>query len=47
MFKERAFRAVFVSSGHGTGAASEENPDDVIHYTGKAVAVVCKPQTAP
>jgi alpha-D-xyloside xylohydrolase len=43
MLKERTFRIVFVSPGHGAGVATEEQPDTIIHYTGKAVDVRSKP----
>jgi len=39
MLKERTFRVIFVSSGHGAGGAAEEKPDTIVHYTGKAVSV--------
>ena len=39
MLKERTFRVVFVSPGHGTGMAAESQADAVIRYTGKAVMV--------
>jgi alpha-D-xyloside xylohydrolase len=52
MLKERSFRVVFVSPGHGTaapvlrstaeGGAAEENADSVVHYTGKTVVVKAK-----
>jgi alpha-D-xyloside xylohydrolase len=39
MLKERTIRVVFVSPGHGTGMATEEKADAVVHYTGKSVTV--------
>jgi alpha-D-xyloside xylohydrolase len=42
MLKERTFRVVFVSPGHGAGMAAEEKADAVVHYTGKAVTVISK-----
>jgi alpha-D-xyloside xylohydrolase len=42
MIKERAFRVVFVSHGHGAGAAAEEKADSVVNYTGKTVVVHVK-----
>ncbi len=39
MLKERTFRVVFVSSGHGAGMADEPAADAVVHYTGKALTV--------
>ena len=42
MLKERTFRVVFVSSGHGAGTAAEENADSVVNYTGKTVVVRVK-----
>jgi alpha-D-xyloside xylohydrolase len=39
MLKERTFQVVFVAPIHGAGAASEEKPDVVIHYTGKSIVV--------
>jgi alpha-D-xyloside xylohydrolase len=37
MLKERAFNIVWVSGNHGIGIATEEQPDAVVNYTGKAV----------
>jgi alpha-D-xyloside xylohydrolase len=37
MLQERTFRIVFISLGQGAGVATEENPDAIIHYAGKAV----------
>ena len=42
MSKQHTFRIVWVSPGHGAGEAMEEQPDAVIHYTGKAVDVRSK-----
>ena len=39
MVKERTFNVVFVSSGHGAGIPIADQPDAVVHYTGKAVTV--------
>ncbi|HEY5345766.1 MAG TPA: glycoside hydrolase family 31 protein [Verrucomicrobiae bacterium] len=39
MLKEHTFRIVFVSPDHGAGVATEEKPDQIIRYTGKAVSV--------
>jgi alpha-D-xyloside xylohydrolase len=39
MLKERHFNVVFVSSGHGAGAAAEEKADSIVNYTGKTVVV--------
>lgn len=36
MLKERTFRIVWVSSGHGTGVASTSMPDLVVTYNGSA-----------
>ena len=42
MLKERTFRVVFVSTGHGAGAAAEEKADSVVNYAGKTVVVKFK-----
>ena len=42
MLKERTFRVVFVSLGHGAGPAAEEKADSVVNYTGKSVVVRVK-----
>jgi alpha-D-xyloside xylohydrolase len=42
MLKERTFRIVWVGAGHGVGIASTEQPDSIVHYTGKAVKVRAK-----
>ena len=42
MLKERTFHVVFVSPGHGAGAAAEEKADSVVNYTGKSVVVHVK-----
>ena len=39
ILKERAFRVVYVSPGHGSGMAAEEAADSIVRYTGKAVTV--------
>ena len=39
MLKERTFRVVWVSPGHGTGVPSTERVDAVVRYVGKAVAI--------
>jgi len=39
MLKERTFRIVWVSSGHGTGVASTPTPDLVVPYNGSALQV--------
>ncbi len=39
MLKERTLRIVWVSKDHGSGVSVTEEPDAVIHYTGKAVNV--------
>lgn len=39
MLKERTFNVVWVSPNHGAGIPSTENPDAVVHYKGKSVAV--------
>ncbi|HEX5399856.1 MAG TPA: DUF5110 domain-containing protein, partial [Verrucomicrobiae bacterium] len=39
MLPNRTFRVVFVSPGHGTGMAAEENADAVVHYTGRKMTV--------
>jgi alpha-D-xyloside xylohydrolase len=41
MLKERTFRVVFVSPGHGAGPGEESHADAVIRYTGKAMTVTC------
>lgn len=40
MLKDRTFRIVWVSVGHGTGVASTEKPNVVVHYDGKAVRII-------
>jgi alpha-D-xyloside xylohydrolase len=42
MMKDRTFRIVWVSSGHGAGIASDETPDAIIRYTGSAVTMSAK-----
>lgn len=42
MSKQHTFRIVWVSPGHGVGAGTEEKPDAIVRYTGKAVEVRCK-----
>jgi alpha-D-xyloside xylohydrolase len=42
MLKERTFRVVFVSSGHGAGPTPEEKADSVVNYTGKTDVVKFK-----
>jgi alpha-D-xyloside xylohydrolase len=42
MLKARTFHVVFVSTGGGIGAATEEQRDAIVHYTGKKVLVKCK-----
>jgi len=42
MLKERTFRVVFVSPGHGAGPVEESHADAVIRYTGKAMTVTCR-----
>ena len=39
MVRERTFRIVFVSEGHGNGVAETEPADQVVAYTGKTLAV--------
>jgi alpha-D-xyloside xylohydrolase len=39
MLKQRTFRIVWVSPGHGVGVPNEEKADKIIHYTGAAVTV--------
>ncbi|HVM62488.1 MAG TPA: TIM-barrel domain-containing protein [Verrucomicrobiae bacterium] len=39
MLKERTFRIVWVSPGHGAGIAPVEQPDTIIPYSGKALKV--------
>ena len=39
MTKERTFRIVWVSPGHGAGIATTARPDRLVHYTGEAVKV--------
>ena len=46
MMKDRIFRIVWVSPGHGAGVANEEKPDVIVRYTGSAVTVSPKIQTA-
>lgn len=40
MLKDRTFHIVWVSAEHGSGIASTEKPDIVVHYNGKAVKLV-------
>jgi alpha-D-xyloside xylohydrolase len=39
MLKERTFRVVWVSDGHGAGIASTNKPDAVVAYEGEAVKI--------
>jgi alpha-D-xyloside xylohydrolase len=39
MLKERTFRIIWVSSGHGVGVASTPTPDAVVTYSGNALQV--------
>lgn len=39
MLKERTFKIVWISDGHGAGVASAEKPDAVVHYNGAAVKI--------
>ena len=39
LVRERTFRVVWVSPGHGSGLASTEKADVEVPYTGQAVAV--------
>jgi alpha-D-xyloside xylohydrolase len=39
MLKERTFNVVWVSANHGAGIPVTEKPDEVVHYTGKAVKI--------
>ena len=39
MLKERTFNVVWVSAAHGAGIPITEKPDEVVHYTGKAVKI--------
>ena len=42
MLKDRTFNIVWVSKDHGAGISITVKPDDVVHYTGKAVEVRVK-----
>jgi alpha-D-xyloside xylohydrolase len=42
ILKDRSFHIVFVSPGHGAGAAAEGNPDTVVPYTGRPITVDAK-----
>ena len=42
MLKERDFHVVFVTPGHGAGAAEGGQADAVVHYTGKQLTVARK-----
>jgi alpha-D-xyloside xylohydrolase len=42
MLKERTFNVVWVSANHGAGIPVTDQPDAVVHYTGKAVTVRSK-----
>jgi alpha-D-xyloside xylohydrolase len=42
MLQDRTFRIVFVSPHHGTGMATEEQPDTVVHYSGRKLTVTNK-----
>jgi alpha-D-xyloside xylohydrolase len=37
MMKNRTFRIVWVSNGHGAGIPNEEKPDTIVQYIGKAI----------
>ena len=39
MLKERTFNVIWVSAAHGAGIPVTEQPDAVVHYSGKAVKV--------
>ena len=39
MLKERTFKVVFVTSGHGVGIPQTDKPDNIVHYTGAAISV--------
>jgi alpha-D-xyloside xylohydrolase len=39
MMKDRTFRIVWVSPGHGAGIPNEEKPDSVVQYTGKTMTI--------
>jgi hypothetical protein len=39
MMKDRTFRIVWVSPGHGAGIPNEERHDTIIQYAGKAVII--------
>lgn len=39
MLKDRTFRIVWVSAGHGTGVGSTKKADVIVHYDGNAVAI--------
>lgn len=39
MLAERHFQVVFVGDKHGVGILPESKPDQVIRYSGKAIAV--------
>jgi alpha-D-xyloside xylohydrolase len=39
IMKDRTFRIVWVSPGHGAGILNEEKPDSIVQYTGNAVTI--------
>lgn len=41
MLKKRTFNIIWVSKNHGAGVSVTEKPDDVVHYTGREMTVVC------